>query len=355
MRFLLRHFATPNKNKTNIIQGNSFWQYSIPHQKRQNHNIADQLFKYDIARELVHRAHSAAQNITKCKTTIIMPYGFEVLPKWPRWPGRHYPAIGYPSNISHQEAENFSNIFLSIFLWQVQSQYPEFYEKLKYIGIHKNGRYSALREKDYTYEKLANINTMHIALFQTPDILEHYANYVMTLFGAMVVENTNIPEIKDFETSKTRRNRLFQLLIMCNSIAESVLPHLPALTDTQKELYDAIFVELRTQNPSELINGAPTFILPISSKECRIRDELVFPRLAKIRKHLDKQPGEKISLISEAYYDGETILEASLPVSLVDKGKSIIKETYHDFPKRVATVNRQLSEQPVISEVLRTK
>src|SRR3990167_11283156 len=77
-------------------------------------------FNYKIARNLVEKAHLQANVLTKRNTSIIMPYGFELLigyPQpstqacWPKWPLRHYPAIGYPRDMNHEEAESFGFVF----------------------------------------------------------------------------------------------------------------------------------------------------------------------------------------------------------------------------------------------------
>ncbi len=331
-------------------------------------------FKYGLARRLAEESLRAVSSMflpsSWCQPLeVIMPYGFEFLslkapenrPYWPPMPQRHYPAIGYPRSLGRETAECIAQCFQGVYLNNLYKHYPWFHGVLKYIAIHRNGRYLRLTPEEVeTPTHLEQWHVMHIELFplkKGQTMLEHYANYLTCLFGSFMEENDNLPEIKEFHLSKTRRNRLFQLYLMCDALSGQLLQEqeVLCLTEKQQVLHESLFQQLRIQNPSELIievKTQPMAMLPIEEE---IVEQLIWPRMAYLEAQLKRSlPNHSmVTLTSPPYYDGESPLTVTLPEPIVDQIKALAYQTYGAFPQDVE--NHSSSGQNSSQSRLRVK
>ncbi|OGT30754.1 MAG: hypothetical protein A3E87_07305 [Gammaproteobacteria bacterium RIFCSPHIGHO2_12_FULL_35_23] len=289
-------------------------------------------FDFVLARKIVEQANKETSRITGVKTQIIMPYGFEVLTSIPLWPKRHYPAIGYnATKYTLAEIESFTVIFKGIVLNLLRVKYPIFYSRLKFIGTYKDGNYSRLTATD----SLFKINTMLIQLIPLKPrytLLDHYANYITALFGALATKDSALPEIKDFELNKTKRNRLFQIFIICNALANTILIGLPPLNQHQTKLLIDLFEQLRVENLSETIQMPSPVFMPVTTTERQILEELVWPRAILFNTFLSRNP--LCTIYSDPYYNGDIKISTTLNRQYAAKIKRLVKETYLDFPQQ---------------------
>lgn len=287
------------------------------------------------ATEETNQYYGKSLNSSATKISAIVPYGFELLDRpYPLWPRRHHPAIGYPSTLSRNQAECIGGFFQSILLDLLLQKYPLFYSRLKYVEIHRGGRYTRL---DISQPLSPEVNTMHIELFPLPKasahILDHYAIFVVCLFGAIAANNNDLPEIREFEFSKIRRNRLFQEYIMCEALMMQLDIGCPPINEIEGKLFSEIFKQLRIQSQSEAIRDIPFTIIEATSVEREICNVLIFERMVEMRKRLGQRfnhkGNEPILIESPSYYDdGKHFLKFSIGRSDLKKALMIIKKTY---------------------------
>ncbi len=300
---------------------------------------AGSTFNYILMRKLIHTAALRCNKSTRCHMSVIAPYGFELLPQFPGVVRRHYPAMGYPKNMSLAQAQNYALLFIANFLDLAQQLYPSLYRSLVYCGIHNGGHYSTIHNGN-ARAMLDKASTMHIELFQTDDILLHYANYLIALIAVMATDELKLPEACGFmaaQNSKTKRNRFFQLFVICNQLTQTLMPQLPSFNLQQKQLYHELFMELRRDNPSETILDVTTQFQIVTPTEYRIRDELILPRLEQIRNCLQRVRGQRTVVASNVYYGaGEPIVVGDLPLVFVRRAQLLIKQSYAYFPRRAA-------------------
>lgn len=244
------------------------------------------------------------------------PYGFELhnFP-YPKWPTRHYPVLGYPAVFSRQKAEIIGENFKENLLTLIKENDPILYERLQYVKIHRGAKASV------TLPFTPSLNTMHIELFPLSPpcrtILDHYAKYVICLFGAICGEGSNLPEIREFYLSKTRRNRLFQEYIMCEAMILQLDAEFPNRSASEEYYFQEIFKQLRIQNVSEVIGDIPTEKMECTLLEEEICNHLIFRRMKMMRERLDRRSNQKgnelIVLRSPTYYDdGKHFIEVSI-------------------------------------------
>ncbi len=283
-----------------------------------------------------------------------MAYGFEVFyeralsaiqtPVWPLWPKRHYPTLGYHANLSRDDINSILNLFQANLLRQLLLSYPDFHHRLKQVQIHNNGYFSYYKEGN----NVDKLNSMHIEMYrlepEQTTILDHYANYITSLFGAIVQDNTSLPEIRDFAVLKTSRNRLFQLYVMCETIASSLFNKMPALTGQQIDLYHLLFKQLRVQNPSEYIHELPIDRVKVTQEENMIINELIFPRIQEISTVM--RDNDMVKLTATPYFNGGRLLEAEIPRKYLHKIMNYVKKTYEQFPD---VVNHYYQQQTIDS------
>lgn len=292
------------------------------------------VFNYRLSRWLVERAAAQCVKITNNKIDVIMPYGFELISGAPNWPHRHYPAMGYCGKTTFAQAHNFAMLFIASFLELAQRHYPELYRQLVYCEVHNQSHFSTIHNEQASYAH-EQLSTMHIELFETPDILQHYADYLIILINTLSAECAAYPVVAAFtpeKNSKTARNRLFQLFIMCNQVAQTIMPALPRLNPNQQKLAQAIFLELRKTNPTELILDMATHPFSVSPIEYHIRDKLILPRFVQIKQHLKNIPGKRVRIESNVYYgEREAIAADDVPVLFVKQAREIVKQSYWHF------------------------
>lgn len=237
--------------------------------------------------------------------SVFSPYGFELHDfPYPKWPTRHYPVLGYPVVFSRRRAGELGESFKDNLLSFLEKNNPVFYERLHYVEIHR-GAYSLLKQL-----LSPNVNTLHIELFPLSpgeSIIDHYAKYLICLFGAIFKNNPNLPEIREFYLSKTRRNRLFQEYVMCEAMISKLDKEFPNRSPHEECYFQEIFKQLRAQNVSEVIRGTPTKKMECTFLEEELCDQLIFERMEAMRKCLknrSKDRGNELTVLrSPTYYD----------------------------------------------------
>ncbi|MDN3506634.1 MAG: hypothetical protein P0S96_05345 [Simkaniaceae bacterium] len=282
-------------------------------------------FKYEFFRRILHEIFQGSEY------SVIAPYGFELLEEArPPWPRRHYIAIGYPRNWSRKKAEKKVVFKISEMIETLRRKYPEFFQRLVFVEIHR-GRPWILFDSCDEIDSCSN--TIHVDLFPAvQSISTHYARYILCLFGGIKEGNLNLPEIREFSLSKTRRNRFFQEYVMCDALFRKMDIGSFSTTPEEFELSKQLFEELRFQEISEIIPMIPTKQIKMKPIEKEICEHLIFPRLAKMRGLLE-QRGQKngIQLICETYFDDG--LNRLIQVKISEKdyrhAVGIIKNTYH--------------------------
>ncbi|MCH9628053.1 MAG: hypothetical protein S4CHLAM2_17030 [Chlamydiales bacterium] len=254
-------------------------------------------FNYTLFRQLAAKA-AEGQSLS-----VIVPYGFELLDSsYPRWPKRHYPLIGYPSHLSRYAALKSGEQFLVDLIERIRSQYPFLYERLRYCEIH--------RGKLVHFEALG-IHSLHVELFPldalNKTIVDHYARYVIALLGAIQENNHALPQIREFQQFKIRRNRLFQEYVMSESVIKQLHAHFPNRSKNEEALFEELFKQLRVEYPAEVMRGIPFERLAPTEIEWTIYHDLIFNRMRRIRACLVEQAKQKgnepIWVTSPTYYD----------------------------------------------------
>jgi len=254
-------------------------------------------FEYSYFRQLISEAFQTSE------FSVIAPYGFELLDTLaPFWPRRHYIAVGYLENMSRIEAEDKLKGVISQLIDDFRLKYPEFFQRLVFVEIHR-GQQWLLVEDLTEINRLSN--TLHIDLFASKEtILNHYARYILCLFGAIKEGNENLPEIREFSLSKTRRNRLFQEYVMCDALFRKMGVGTYEMTKKEVALTQELFEELKIQEISELIPVVQAPHIEVKCMEKKICSELIFPRVKKMSEILkNRASNQSRHLLSETYYD----------------------------------------------------